>query len=461
MQNFREWVNRPEGDGDGPLGNYVFPDEKRKKYQTPEGEAEPYTDLERHLEKMLDSHFSTGKRPLPRNASEQILDLIKNDNYPDIFQAYDQGKAYRGMSMPLDIFEKLFGKKPEPAKWYHEPLNWYYNRARKSGAKFPFSPKTKPGYSPGRDDHAGSWSSSWAWEPEPAQHFAQEISFKEGHIPILLVADATKNTFIDARPLYARYDFARDFKREKEVIGVGDISLTDIYILPITKNIKESKKPIPLPDTSNIGLLHIPEEDNHELILYYLTPRGPFPFAACGIDLLSEDRKGQSCIPETWHMSWIYVHKDFQGSGWSKILYGLSFNLVNKQGQGLTSDHWSSTSDDAKSRAWDKMIARKQLVPRKTPGTPPVGGHSEFDYGDPGHKKTPLDPRDDCEPPGTGYTPATSSSWVMKGYSYFESVYQDLTENHENLMSAVTDRGQVEQKLSDMAADEFEVAYTG
>ena len=225
--------------------------------------------------------------------------------------------------------------------------------------------------------------------------------------------------------------------------------------------LSEAAEGIPLPDTSNIGLLHNPEEDNHELILYYLSPRGPFPFAACGIDLLSEDTKGQYCIPETWHMSWIYVHGDFQGSGWSKILYGLAFNLVNKQGHGLTSDHWSSTSDDAKSRAWDKMVARGQLVPRKTPGTPPTGGHSEFDYGRHGFKKTPLDPADDCKRPGTGYDPATTRSWVMKGHSYFETVYNELTENHELLMTAVVDRGQIEQYLSDKASDEFEIAYRG
>jgi len=221
----------------------------------------------------------------------------------------------------------------------------------------------------------------------------------------------------------------------------------------------EKEEGIPLPDMGNIGLLHNPESDNHEFILYILTAKGPFPFAACGIDLLSEDRKGQECIPETWHMSWIYVQEDFQGSGWSKVLYGLAFNIVNKQGHGLTSDHWSSTSDDAKTRGWNKMISRNQLTPRKTPGTPPTGGHSEFDYGEPGFKKTPLDPLDDCGEAGDG-NPATSSSWVMKGHSRFEAIYQDLIDNHERLMSAVANREQVESSLSDMAAHEFEVAYT-
>ena len=222
---------------------------------------------------------------------------------------------------------------------------------------------------------------------------------------------------------------------------------------------EDEKKPIPLPDTSNIGLFHAKEEDNHELILYYLSAGGPFPFAACGLDLLSEDRKGQKCIPETWQMSWVYTHKDFRGSGWSKILYGISFNLINKQGMGLTSDHWSGTSKTAKGRSWDKMISRGQLIPRKTPGTPPAGGHSEFDYGNVGHKKTPLDQEDDCNPPAGDA--GTSSSWIMKNHSHFEPIYQELVINHENLMSAVTDQASFEQDLIDAASNKFDDAYMG
>ena len=225
--------------------------------------------------------------------------------------------------------------------------------------------------------------------------------------------------------------------------------------------LSEDDKPIPLPSLGNVALLHSPEEDNHELILYIMTQRGPFPFAACGLDRLTESIMDQGCIPETWHMSWVYTHKQFRGAGWSKILYGISFNLINKAGAGLTSDHWSATSDKAKDRAWNKMVSRKQLAPRKTPGTPPTGGHSEFDYGRRGFKKTPLDPLDDCREPGSGQAAATTSSWVMKGHSKFEPIYQSLVENHENLMSAVSDRDGIEAKLMDDASMQFDKAYMG
>jgi len=459
MENFREFMN--EVDGDGPLGKYVFPDEKLKPSSA--AATEEYTDLEKHLEDLLEKHYESGTTSLPRNATEVILDMIKNQNYPKIFQLRKSGKMYRGLGMDKEIFEKLFGEIPTKKKWYQAPVDWWHDRSKKSGVNFPFSPKTKPDYSPGRDSHAGSWASSWAWDLKPAQRFMGGLPWEE-KVAVILVADASENVFIDSEPLYKNFDFARGFQEEKEAIGVGDIKLTDIYIYynpRKTQGLKENKEPIPLPDVGDIALLHSPEEDNHELILYTMTARGPFPFAACGLDRLSEVTKEQQCIPETWHMSWIYTHKLFRGSGWSKILYGISFNLINKQGAGLTSDHWSSTSDEAKDRVWNKMISRKQLIPRKTPGTPPTGGHSEFDYGDPGFKKTPLDPLDDCREPGAGEAAATTNSWIMKGHSKFEPIYQSLVENHENLMSAVSDRVGIEAKLMNDATVEFDRAYMG
>lgn len=231
MERFGNFII--EIDGKGPLGNYVFPNDHIAPDE--EAEKEPYTKLEKYLEKMLDSHYASGKRPLPRRASDEILKLIKNNNYPDIFKLYDFGKVYRGMAIEPEIFIKLFGKIPEKKKWYKAPIDWWFGRARKSGVKFPFSPETKPGYSPGRDTHAGSWSSSWTWSESSAKYFAQELAFDEGEIPVLIVADAGENTFIDSRPFYERFDFAEGYKSEKEVIGVGNISLVEIQVLPIIK----------------------------------------------------------------------------------------------------------------------------------------------------------------------------------------------------------------------------------
>ena len=106
------------------------------------------------------------------------------------------------------------------------------------------------------------------------------------------------------------------------------------------------------------------------------------------------------------------------------------------------------------------MISRDEVVPRKTPGTPPTGGHSEFDYGKTGFKKTPLDPLDDCEEPAKPPA-ATDSSMIMKNYMKFKPYYEMLTQNHENLMSAVSDRKQVEKQLIDDNSDNFDKEYEG
>jgi len=212
----------------------------------------------------------------------------------------------------------------------------------------------------------------------------------------------------------------------------------------------EANTGISLPDVGKVALYHDKEPDNQQLILYYMSSiqgAGPFVFAASGIDLLSEGIDNP-CIPETYQMSWIFTHPNFRGEGWSKVLYGISFFLVNRLGMGLTSDHWSSTSDKAKNRSWNKLISRGQLNPRKTPF-----GNTTFDYD----SSTP-DPFDDCNEPGDG-NGATDSSWMMKDYSVFADLYRKLTENHNNLMSAVDDRPQVERDLEDQAAKKFDKYY--
>jgi hypothetical protein len=215
--------------------------------------------------------------------------------------------------------------------------------------------------------------------------------------------------------------------------------------------IEEANEPIPLPDVGKVALYHDKQLDNQQLILYYmpnLKGAGPFVFAASGIDQLSVNGDNP-CIPETYQMSWVFTNPNFRGIGWGKVLYGISFFLVNRLGIGLTSDHWSSTSDKAKDRSWDKLVSRGQLTPRKTPS-----GNTEFDY----ENKTP-DPFDDCEKPGDGGDGATNSSWMMKDYSAFADIYHKLKDNHEKLMGSVSDRRKVEKKLEDIATIKFDKYY--
>lgn len=223
MESWRGFLQ--EVDGDGPLGKYVIPNRKLDR----EGEEEKNTEFEDKLQKSLFSHFATGRRSLPRNMTNFILQMIEGGNYPEIFKLYTDGTLYRGMNLRKEKFEELFGELPQPQKWYKAPIDWLLGRSQKTNVKLPFSPTSKPKYSPGLDTTAGSWASSWTTS------FGQASDFSElaDNIPIILVAEASENTFIDMQPFYDNYTFAAGFEDEKEKVGVGDINLKSIYVYDI------------------------------------------------------------------------------------------------------------------------------------------------------------------------------------------------------------------------------------
>ena len=223
MESWRKFLQ--EVDGDGPLGKYVMPNKKMDN----DGEEEKNTEFEDRLAKALAAHFATGRRALPRDVTGFILKMIEQGNYPEIFKQYTDGTLYRGMNLRKEKFEELFGKLPQPQKWYRAPLDWLMNRAQKTDVKLPFSPTSKPKYSPGLDTTAGSWASSWTTSFGQASDFSSIAN----NIPIILVAEASENTFIDLDPFYDNYTFAADFDDEKEKVGVGDINLKSIYVYDI------------------------------------------------------------------------------------------------------------------------------------------------------------------------------------------------------------------------------------
>ena len=223
MENWRRFLL--EVDGDGPLGKYVMPNKKIDN----EGEQEENTEFEDKLARAMARHFAAGSGALPRNMTDFILQMIEEGNYPEIFKTYTDGLLYRGMNLRKEKFEQLFGKLPEPQKWYKAPIDWVFGRTQKTDVKLPFSPSSKPRYSPGLDTSAGSWASSWTTSFRKASVFSETSD----NVPIILVAVASENTFIDTDPFYDNYTFAADFDDEKEKIGVGDINLQSIYVYDV------------------------------------------------------------------------------------------------------------------------------------------------------------------------------------------------------------------------------------
>lgn len=226
MENWRRFLH--EVDGDGPLGKYVFQDKKIDD----KGKKEKNTDFEEKLMVALRKHFNTGTRPLPRNMTNFITKMIKGKNYPEIFKRFPEGTLYRGLNLEKETFEKLFGEMPKPKKWYKAPVDWLFGRSKKTNIKLPFSPTSKPKYSPGLDTTSGSWASSWTTKFREAHDF----STMRNNIPVVLVAEASENMFIDTDPFYKNFSFASDYSDEKEKIGVGDIKLTSIYVYKKQEN---------------------------------------------------------------------------------------------------------------------------------------------------------------------------------------------------------------------------------
>jgi len=118
------------------------------------------------------------------------------------------------------------------------------------------------------------------------------------------------------------------------------------------------------------------------------------------------------CIPETYEIGAVAVESAFRGKGLGTWLYEVVSVLISQKGEaGLTSDHSSSTTNDAAS-VWKRLEKDLNYVKRKTPKgdnkekvnmeTGEVtlaykGGNDKFDY----NSSTP-DPNDDCYPPVEG-----------------------------------------------------------
>jgi len=228
FENWRHYLQESP-DGKGPLGFYAFPG--NKKQSDPNDKNEPDTKIEKKLAEFLGNHFQYSTRPLPQQATQIIVKMIQDGNYPEIFKFYKSGLVYRGITVPKEFYIKNYGELPEARKWYKAPIDWFMGRTKKTGGiKFPFSPTSKPGYSPSLDDYAGSLASSWSTSLGEAQSFSMNQDNKED-ISIVIVADSSKNMFIDTKPFSEKYDFVGDFENEEEVIGVGDITLTHLYVL--------------------------------------------------------------------------------------------------------------------------------------------------------------------------------------------------------------------------------------
>jgi hypothetical protein len=156
------------------------------------------------------------------------------------------------------------------------------------------------------------------------------------------------------------------------------------------------------------------------------------------------------CIPDTFQVSTIFTHKDYEGQGFQKLLMDCAFYSLGQKDQGLTSDQFVGTKPRA-AKAWDKIKASDNYSKRETDE-----GNIDFDYYD-----TTPDPDDDCRMSAAG--PAVWSSYEMDDTSNIQPQYDKMKANHEQYLKKIdrNDRSAFKNMLVARAKEGFKVRYSG
>lgn len=157
----------------------------------------------------------------------------------------------------------------------------------------------------------------------------------------------------------------------------------------------------------------------------------------------------EPCIPDTFQVSTIHTHKDYEGQGFQKLLMDCAFYVLGREDKGLTSDHQSGTKYKA-GRAWDKIDKSSEYKKRKT-----KDGNDEFDY-----IGQTQDPDDDCDMPFK--FPSTHHSFQKKSSSSGQQEYQKMKSNHESFVKKLgKNKGAFENMLKNKSGEDFRVRYRG
>lgn len=176
------------------------------------------------------------------------------------------------------------------------------------------------------------------------------------------------------------------------------------------------------------------------------------------IGMIETVKSEKPCIPKTHEIGTVATHPSVRGSGVGTYLYEVAALLVHKNFKGgITSDHQSSTTNDAK-QVWDRLENKFNYVKRKTPKGPSEetfnsetgevnpnykGGNNKFDYDG-----STADPLDDCDNVDTSYAePATDHSLGIPSgrASFVENMMNKQLQNYQNYKSQLSDGEQ--QKL--------------
>ena len=180
----------------GPYGKIFAGDERN----VPKNHPERNTSKEEDLITAISNHISSNDKMDPPD-TKKIVDVLKSGLYKDIIVPPNVKTVYRGMSVDVEVLEKL---------------------TRKSATQLPMIGTIKF-KKPIVFKPQGGASSSWTFDKAVAKRFSSE-----DQISVTLVAETqdNPNMFFDLRVWYSYMD--RSFKNEKETMGLGDIRIKEI-----------------------------------------------------------------------------------------------------------------------------------------------------------------------------------------------------------------------------------------
>ena len=143
----------------------------------------------------------------------------------------------------------------------------------------------------------------------------------------------------------------------------------------------------------------------------------------------------------SWHILSIHTNEKHRAVGYGSFLYGCAFLIAEMNGAGLTSDKYSGSKPEAKSK-WSSFESDASSYERTYKFRQTPDGSHMFDYDG---TETPNDPNDDCDVIGDG-TNATHFSISHKDPKIFEDSIVLYEANHNNFLDTIINAGVMTEK---------------
>ncbi len=215
----KEWEETAAPE-DAPLGKYAFSPQRQNTINPPPKEKN--TKIESMILASLSKHVA-GTTPMSSNAAQIIKTLLEQGLYKDVFKAPTVDKLYRGMGVTEEYIQNL-GINPnelneELGKENIEDMLGR-RKAKVIERQFTFKPRGK------------TFASSWTTSPKVAADFASTNAPTKGTYMVIMEAETDLNdgSFLDAAGFY-EIDNLASFSSEQEVFGLGEITVSKIYVL--------------------------------------------------------------------------------------------------------------------------------------------------------------------------------------------------------------------------------------